>query len=144
MRYELSFLCFQIKVSQKIFGPEKISIISRKQKEDQKSTGNAKIHESIFWKFWQCLISELSKWVNIYQICHHLNSSAFLELCNCSSAFFRAELFSKPMRDNILITRCYLGLSFTTYRGLCDFCVCKNYIKTLDNKKLQVEIFYAI
>ena len=71
------FYAFKVTVSQKILGPEKISIISRKQKEDQKSTGNAKIHESIFRKLWQCLISELSKWVNIYQICHHLNSVAF-------------------------------------------------------------------
>ena len=42
------FYAFKVTVSQKILGPEKISIISRKQKEDQKSTGNAKIHESIF------------------------------------------------------------------------------------------------
>ena len=42
------YYAFKATVSQKIVGPEKISIISRKQKEDQKYPGNAKIHESIF------------------------------------------------------------------------------------------------
>ena len=121
MRYELSFLCFQSYSKPKNFGPWKDQYYFKETKRRSKIHWKCQNSWINFLKILAMLNFKLSKWVNIYQIHHHLNSVAFLvwynwlflEFWNCSSALFRAELFSKPMRDNILITRCYLGLEFS-------------------------------
>ena len=104
------FYAYKVIINPKSLGPEKISIILRQLKEAQKPIGNAKIYNYFSEKILVTLNFRTVK------RCKHLPDLSSFKLFGffismhwaifgnllCSSAFFRAQQYSKQMRDDVL------------------------------------------
>ena len=124
VRYELYFLCLQCYSKPKNFRPWKDQYYFKVIKILSKTIENAKIYKSFFWK------NLITLNFRTVKRCKHLPDLSSFKLFGffslihwaifgnllCSSAFFRANQYSKQMRDDVLIWRCYLGLEWITVK----------------------------